>query len=92
MIRNEREFDKIFALTKASFPESERRTYAEQKKLLTDPHYRLITETNSSNQIIAFLAAWEFPLFRFVEYIAVNPAMRGSGAGRKIMVTYTGES
>jgi GNAT superfamily N-acetyltransferase len=38
------------------------------------------------------LAAWEFPLFRFVEHIAVNPAMRGSGVGRKIMVTYIGES
>ncbi len=92
MIMNEREFDKIFALMKASFPENERRTYANQKNLLTDPHYRLITETNSSNQIIAFLASWEFPLFRFVEHIAVNPAMRGSGVGRKIMAAYIEES
>ncbi|KOS60243.1 GNAT family N-acetyltransferase [Lysinibacillus agricola] len=89
---NEREFDKIFALMEASFPESERRTYAGQKELLTDPHYRFITETDNNNQIEAFLAAWEFPLFRFVEHIAVDPIMRGSGIGGKIMATYIEES
>ncbi|GAA0381175.1 GNAT family N-acetyltransferase [Paenibacillus motobuensis] len=89
---NEREFDKIFAIMKASFPESERRTYARQKELLADPHYRLITETNSSNQLIAFMAAWEFPLFRFVEHIAVDPATRGSGIGGKLMAAYIEES
>lgn len=89
---NDREFDKIFALMKASFPESERRTYAGQKELLADPHYRLITETNSNNQLIAFMAAWEFPLFRFVEHIAVDPATRGSGIGGKIMGAYIRES
>lgn len=89
---NEREFDKIFALMKASFPESERRTYAGQKELLADPYYRLITETDNDNQIVAFLAAWEFPLFRFVEHIAVDPSMRGSGIGGEIMATYIEES
>ncbi len=89
---NDSEFDKIFTLMKTSFPESERRTYAGQKELLADPHYRLITETNSNNQLIAFMAAWEFPLFRFVEHIAVDPATRGSGIGGKIMAAYIGES
>lgn len=89
---NDTEFDKIFALMKASFPASERRTYAGQKELLADPHYRLITETNSNNQLLAFLAAWEFPLFRFVEHIAVDPVTRGSGIGGKIMSAYIEES
>jgi len=89
---NNREFDKIFALMKASFPESERRTYAGQKELLNDPHYRLITETDSNNQLISFMAAWEFPLFRFVEHIAVDPDTRGSGIGGKLMTAYIGES
>ncbi|MFJ7731689.1 GNAT family N-acetyltransferase [Lysinibacillus sp. NPDC097231] len=89
---NEREFDKIFALMQASFPESERRTYSGQKGLLTDSHYRLITETDNNNLIIAFLAAWEFPLFRFVEHIAVDPIIRGSGIGGKMMTAYMEES
>ena len=89
---NEREFDKIFALMEKSFPESERRTYAGQKELLADPYYRLITETDNNNQIVAFLATWEFSLFRFVEHIAVNPVMRGSGIGGKMMIAYIEES
>ncbi|MGE7094198.1 GNAT family N-acetyltransferase [Lysinibacillus sp. NPDC048646] len=89
---NERQFDKIFALMQASFPESERRTYAGQKELLADPYYRVITETDNHNQIVAFLAAWEFPFFRFVEHIAVDPSTRGSGIGGKIMAAYIEES
>lgn len=89
---NERKFDKIFALMEESFPESERRTYAGQKVLLADPHYRLIAETDNNNEIIAFLAAWEFPLFRFVEHIAVDPIMRGSGIGGKMLAAFIEES
>ncbi|MCL1699435.1 GNAT family N-acetyltransferase [Lysinibacillus sp. Bpr_S20] len=89
---NERDFDKIFALMEVSFPESERRTYMGQKELLSDQHYRLITETNNNNQIFAFLATWEFPMFRFVEHIAVDPIMRGSGVGGKMITKYMKES
>ncbi|NOU75591.1 GNAT family N-acetyltransferase [Paenibacillus sp. LMG 31458] len=86
------EFDQIFAIMKASFPENERRTYAGAKELLSDPNYRLITEIEGSNNIIAFVAVWEFPLFRFVEHIAVDPVVRGSGLGGKLMTAYIGES
>ena len=89
---NDRLFNQVFAILKASFPDNERRTYAGQKELLNDPHYRLITETDGSDDIIAFLAAWEFPPFRFVEHIAVDPALRGSGIGGRLMTAYIGES
>ncbi|WP_019640445.1 GNAT family N-acetyltransferase [Paenibacillus fonticola] len=89
---NDKQFEHIFALLKASFPTSERRNYAGQKELLADPHYRLITETNSDNQVIAFMAVWEFPSFRFIEHIAVDPNTRGSGIGGKIMASYMEES
>ncbi|AZK47540.1 GNAT family N-acetyltransferase [Paenibacillus lentus] len=89
---NDKQFEHIFALMEASFPTSERRSYAGQKELLADPHYRLITETNSNNQVIAFMAVWEFPSFRFIEHIAVDPNTRGSGIGGKIMASYIEES
>lgn len=89
---NDKEFDQVFAIMKASFPESERRTYDGQKALLSDPHYRLILEKDGNHPIIAFLAAWEFPLFRFVEHIAVDPAIRGSGIGGRLMTAYIEES
>jgi len=53
--------------------------------LLTEPYYRLITETNNNNQIVAFLATWEFPSFWFVEHNAVDPILRGSGVGGKML-------
>lgn len=89
---DDREFERVFAIMKASFPDSERRTYAGQKELLSDPHYRLITETDRNGKTIAFLAAWEFPLFRFVEHIAVDPAIRGGGIGGRLMTAYIEES
>ncbi|MUG45870.1 GNAT family N-acetyltransferase [Paenibacillus woosongensis] len=89
---NDKQFEHIFALMKASFPTSERRSYTGQKELLADPHYRLITKTNSDNQVIAFMAVWEFPSFRFIEHIAVDPNTRGSGIGGKIMASYIEES
>ncbi|GKV55925.1 N-acetyltransferase [Sporosarcina sp. NCCP-2222] len=87
-----REFDQLYALMEESFPISERRTYEGQKALLTDPHYRLVTKSDTNNQIIAFIASWEFTAFRFVEHIAVDPFMRGSGTGGKLMASYLEES
>ncbi|MBB4823076.1 ribosomal protein S18 acetylase RimI-like enzyme [Sporosarcina luteola] len=89
---DDREFDQLYALMEASFPNSERRTYAGQKALLEDPHYRLLTRTDDNNRITAFLASWEFTTFRFVEHIAVDPVMRGSGTGGNLMSHYMEES
>lgn len=89
---DEREFDQLYALMEESFPDSERRTYEGQKALLTDPHYRLVTKSDTHNRIIAFIASWEFAAFRFVEHIAVDPVMRGSGTGGKLMASYLEES
>ncbi|MBD8499594.1 GNAT family N-acetyltransferase [Paenibacillus arenosi] len=88
----DQEFDTIFEIMQDSFPECERRTYAGQKELLNDPHYRIISKVNDLNQVVAFLAVWEFPLFRFVEHIAVTTAGRGSGIGGKLMSDYIAES
>lgn len=74
---NHTTFDEIFAIMEASFPTSEIRTYEGQQELLDVSHYRLITEVNAEGKIIAFIACWEFPGFRFVEHIAVDPSIRG---------------
>ncbi|MNO33507.1 putative acetyltransferase YjbC [compost metagenome] len=81
-------FDEIYAIMEASFPVNEIRTYSGQKALLSLPHYRLYTERDADNRILAFLAAWEFPELRFVEHLAVNPEIRGGGIGQKLMQNY----
>lgn len=89
---NHTTFDEIFAIMEASFPTSEIRTYEGQQELLDVPHYRLITEVNAEGKIIAFIACWEFPGFRFVEHIAVDPSIRGGGIGKKLMEEYIRQS
>lgn len=89
---NHTTFEEIFAIMEASFPTSEIRTFEEQLKLLNVPQYRLITEMNSDGKIIAFMACWEFPGFRFVEHIAVAPSIRGGGYGKKLMEQYINQS
>ncbi|MNC01984.1 hypothetical protein D3C75_493490 [compost metagenome] len=85
-------FDEIYTIMEASFPVSEIRTRSGQKALLDNPNYRIYTEQDAAGRIIAFLAAWEFPLLRFVEHIAVNPATRGGGIGCKLMNSYLARS
>ncbi len=85
-------FERVYEIMSASFPENEYRTQFGQKELLRHPEYRLITESDDNGQIIAFLAVWEFPIFRFIEHFAVDAAMRGSGIGDRLMSQYLGES
>jgi ribosomal protein S18 acetylase RimI-like enzyme len=85
-------FNEIYAIMEASFPVSEFRTREGQRALLTDPRYRLITDYDNQGRVTAFIAAWEFSVFRFVEHIAVHPAVRGQGLGDKMMRDYIAES
>ncbi|WP_216857425.1 GNAT family N-acetyltransferase [Paenibacillus tritici] len=89
---NETEFNEIFAIMEASFPVSELRTYSGQRDLLNHPNYHLYTSKDAEGRILAFLAAWEFPGLRFIEHIAVNPALRSGGIGNKLMSSYIARS
>lgn len=87
-----KQFNEVFTIMEVSFPECEKRTYDGQRALLTNPNYRLITETDINGTIIAFLATWEFPMFRFVEHIAVDKSIRGGGIGGKMIKAYLEQS
>lgn len=85
-------FDQMYHVMKEAFPLIEYRTYEGQKKLLDNPHYRLLTQKNEQGEVIAFLAGWEFKDFRFVEHIAVSPSIRGGGRGKQLMEQFMRES
>lgn len=78
-------FEQIFSLMEISFPKNEFRTFENQKKLLQNPYYNIITQENEKNDVIAFLAFWSFNTFNFIEHLAVSPLCRGKGTGTKIM-------
>lgn len=87
-MRQQNTFDQVFKIMESSFPTTEFRTYPDQKKLLTNQHYQIFTESNEKNEVIAFLCSWEFGFFRYVENLAVSPAIRGRGLGNKLMKRY----
>lgn len=78
------EFDAVFALMEQSFPEDERRPFAEQKALLDHPVYR-IYGLREEQTVIAFAAVYQFDTFTFVEHLAVAPSHRNQGLGALIL-------
>ncbi|MFF2908037.1 GNAT family N-acetyltransferase [Paenibacillus sp. NPDC057934] len=85
-------FDQVYDIMKQSFPEAEYREYSKQKKLLSNSRYRLHTEVNEQNEVIGFLAGWEFETFRYVENVAVSPNIRGGGIGKRLMERFMKQS
>ncbi|WP_316245760.1 GNAT family N-acetyltransferase [Paenibacillus senegalimassiliensis] len=92
MNMQDEKFERVYAIMEASFPPSERRTYDGQAELLANAYYRLMTKENQAGQLIAFLAAWEFQEFRFVEHLATEPSARGGGIGKQLMNELLGQA
>src|SRR5699024_2039480 len=79
-IRN-KDFNMIYDLMVKSFPSDEYRSYDEQKKLLSNSNYSIYVLYNEIQKIKAFIAAWEFDDFVFIEHFVVNPEYRNGGIG-----------
>lgn len=82
---NTNKFDEVFKIMSVSFPESEIRTYREQKSLLNNKNYYLITKENENGHVEAFMAVWKLNGFDFIEHLAVHPGSRGTGIGTKLI-------
>lgn len=77
-------FDQVYQLMSEAFPESERRDYAGQKALLKRDDYHLYGMTDHG-RVVAFLAVYAMQAFCFVEHLAVDPSLRGTGIGKRIL-------
>ncbi|WP_020614858.1 GNAT family N-acetyltransferase [Paenibacillus daejeonensis] len=85
-------FNQIYQMMELSFPKTEFRGYAAQRSLLSRSRYRMLVERNEQQEVIGFLAGWEFDQFRYVEHIAVSPTLRGGGVGKRLMQRFMAES
>ena len=81
---NVNDFEEIFNIMQDSFPNDEYRFKEEQKALFDLDEYAVYVEKDGDN-IIAFLAVWEFSDFIFLEHFAVDKSYRGKGVGSKML-------
>ena len=80
-----KQFQTIFSIMEKSFPEGEIRTFEKQSTLLSDNRYNIITKSDENNEIIGFIAYWEFKNFIYVEHFALLPENRGRGEGTALL-------
>lgn len=83
---NVMKFEEIFSIMDEAFPNSEMRTYEEQKKLLNNKKYNIFTKENDQGEVIGFLAYWELNSCTFFEHLAVSKKYRGKGIGTQIIL------
>ena len=85
------DFDRVYALLERNFPLAEYRSYDNQKALWQRPEYRVLAMRDPAGQIIAIAAVWDLPDFRFLEHLAVDPAMHNQGLGTKMLAALMDE-
>ncbi len=83
-------FDRVFSIMLESFPPDERRTREEQAALLEKDIYRVYVLKNEDHEIVAFIAAWEFEDFVFLEHFAVEKSHRNGGKGGQFLSELVG--
>lgn len=81
------QFDAVYRIMEQSFPADERRPYSEQEVLLENPHYSLYIY--QEQDVKAFIAAWEFDDFVYVEHFAVDEKYRNARLGGKMLKEFT---
>ncbi|KNZ43201.1 hypothetical protein AKG39_03175 [Acetobacterium bakii] len=89
---DEKDYDRIHDLMKASFQEEEIRTYESGLKQLEYTNYRILTVRNKDADIIGFIADWELESFIFLEHFAVDTKYRGAGIGSAMLATYLNQA
>jgi ribosomal protein S18 acetylase RimI-like enzyme len=76
--------EQVRALFTASFPPEERRSWDLQMKLVSEGRLCLL-QLSRDGQFVGFVFYWPLTHFDFIEYFAIEPAMRGGGTGSQVM-------
>ena len=80
-----KEFDspqwkKVWELYESSFPLAERRKEEDHIRACSDSRFSPVSVWEN-DELIGLLFYWEWDSYRYLEYLAVNPKLRGQGFG-----------
>lgn len=82
---NDKEYKLFEAIYSVSFPIFEQRTAEQQRQAFASPHYHLNGYLEEGEELIGFIAYWEFDAYVYVEHFAIKPGIRGRGYGGQIV-------
>lgn len=74
----------VWKLYEESFPVAERRKHEDHLRTFGDEHFFPLSAWESG-QLIGILFYWEWDSYRYLEYLAVNPELRGRGYGSQML-------
>lgn len=79
-------WDKLWRLYLDSFPHYERRDFDKNlEKMATDEQFYFCAVESPDSTCVALVCYWKWQNLCFVEHLAVDPQMRGSGLGAQIL-------
>ena len=77
-------FEPVWKIFTESFPLFERRTIGQQETAFRSEYYRMECYLDR-RRVVGFTAYWDFPGYLYIEYFAVDAALRSGGYGGKIL-------
>ncbi|MDO5663805.1 MAG: GNAT family N-acetyltransferase [Bacteroidia bacterium] len=77
-------WNKVWELYEASFPLAERRKIDDHIRACSDSQFSPISAWEGG-ELIGLLFYWEWDSYRYLEYLAVNPELRGHGFGSQLL-------
>lgn len=82
----EGEFDKVYAIMEESFPVDEKRTFDEEKELLSNPIFEILVWTDDENgEVKGFVSVYRIEGCCYVEHFAVSAKFRNDGIGKTVL-------
>lgn len=88
--------EKVWRLYEESFPAHERRSLTAQEQAFADCRARSKVMLDDEGEVMALVFYWLYAGMVYVEFLAVNPAMRGrnigSGVVERLLEVYPGNS
>lgn len=80
----DKEYASFEAIYSVSFPVFEQRTEEQQQRAFASSLYHL-DGYSEEDELIGFMAYWEFDAYIYVEHFAIKPGIRGRGYGGQIL-------
>ncbi|MDR0422320.1 MAG: GNAT family N-acetyltransferase [Proteiniphilum sp.] len=76
--------DGIRKLYEESFPPAERRRWTDHLRACADGRFHPLSAWEGE-ELMGLMFFWEWDSYRYLEYLAVNPALRGQGVGSQML-------